>query len=394
MQRVDGARPFLVTDDRVWTYAETATEVLRHTSDEAVILRPRLDADSVFRCLAAIGSGGAVVLGPGDEAPLGVDIDRSALVVFTSGSSGRPKGVRLTMRNLEAASEASMSHLGHGPDDRWLLAMSIHHVAGLSILIRSAFAGGSVRLTDGFDPARAAEFLRGGVTMVSFVATMLHQLLDHDPGPYPGLRAVLIGGGPIPSGLLERGREAGLPVVPSYGMTETLGQVATQLPGSPTSYSAHPLPGIDVRIRGDGRVELRGDQVSPGYLGEADRESEWFVTGDLGEIDSSGALRILGRADTVIVTGGENVDPGRVEAEIAEEGGSAVVVGVPDEEWGNLLVAVYAGELAVESIDAAMRRRLPRHLVPSRWVQVGEIPRTALGKPDRAAVASMAADRA
>ena len=219
--------------------------------------------------------------------------------------------------------------------------------------------------------------------MVSVVPTMLRRLLEF--GPFTGLRAVLVGGGPIPEGLLEEAAGAGLPVLPTYGMTETFGQVATLRPGEPLQRRAHPLPGVDLRIEADGRVAVKGDQVSPGYVGEPDRESPWFVTNDLGELDSEGAVRIVGRADTVIVTGGENVDPEYVESVIRTHSGvdEAVVVGVPDDEWGQRLVCVYEGE-ADDLADWAAER-LPGFMVPKEWLKVAVLPRTAIGKPDREA---------
>ncbi len=221
--------------------------------------------------------------------------------------------------------------------------------------------------------------------MASMVPTMLVRLLDHDPGPYSGLRAVLVGGGPIPAGLLERAAGAGLAVLPTYGMTETFGQVATLRPGSPLAYRAHPLPGVSLRIEADGRVAIKAPQISPGYLGEPDRSEPWLVTNDLGEIDEEGALRVLGRADAVIVTGGENVDPTRVETELEAHPGVAevVVVGVPDTEWGMAVGCVYSGEAPPEDLEAFLRARVPSFMVPKRWLRVEKVPRTPLGKPDR-----------
>lgn len=312
------------------------------------------------------------------------------MVVFTSGTTGGPKGVRLTMSNLEAASRASVSHLGHGATDTWLAAMPLYHVGGISVLVRSAFAGGSILLHDGFESSRFAAALRGRVTVASVVPTMLLRLLEEDPGPYHGLRAVLVGGGPIPAGLLERAAEAGLPLLPTYGMTETFGQAATLRPGASLGRSAHPLPGVDIEIGEGNRIMVRGDQVSSGYLGEPDRQSPWLVTGDLGEIDEDGALRVLGRADAVIVSGGENVDPAEVESRIAEHPGvdEAVVVGLADEEWGEALACLYTGPAQPDELRAWLRERLPGYKVPKRWRAVGGVPRTPLGKPDRAAAAA------
>ena len=391
LQRADPDRPYLKTADRVWTYGATTGEIEARTTDQVVSLRPAPDAESVFDILAGIAGGGAMVMGPGVEAPTDADPHGAALVAFTSGTTGAPKGVRLTQSNLEAAAASSMKHLGHGEGDTWLLAMPLNHVGGLSILIRSAYAGGSVRLLPEFDPRAFSAAMKADVTMVSVVAAMLHQVLEADPGPYQGLKAVLVGGGPIPDELLERGQAAGLPVLPSYGMTETFGQVATLRPGSPLAHRAHPLPGIELEIDPYGRVVVSGDQVSPGYLGEPDRAYAGLATNDLGEIDAEGALRILGRADTVIITGGENVDPTRVETELAAQPGveEAVVVGIPDPGWGAILVALYVGRADESELHAAMSARLPRYMVPTRWLRVAAIPRTPLGKPDRPAALAL-----
>jgi O-succinylbenzoic acid--CoA ligase len=306
--------------------------------------------------------------------------------MFTSGTTGPPKGARFTMPNLEAASRASVAHLGHGADDTWLLTLPLHHVGGLSILVRSAYAGGSVLLVDGFDPTEVAHILKHDVTMASLVATMLTRLLDEDGGPYDGrLRAVLIGGGRIPEGLLERADSAGIPALPSYGMTETFGQVATLRPGSAPARRAHPLPGVGVRIEPDGRISVSGDQVSPGYVGEPDRAGQWLLTNDFGEMDEEGALIVHGRADDVVVTGGINVDPAKVEAVVTGHPGveEALVIGVADDEWGEALVCLYSGEVESDELTAWLRGEIAAHMVPKSWVRVESIPRTALGKPDR-----------
>jgi len=389
--RIDPDRVFLSTTDRTWTYGETLTEVEKRVADAAVTLHPRLDTDSVFDCLAAISGGGGVLLGPSIEEEPEAPLEGSALVVFTSGTGGRPKGVRLTMENLETASYASMEHLGHDESDTWLLAMPLYHVAGLSILVRSIYASGSVRLLPSFDAEAFSDAMKGDVTMVSVVPTMLHRVLDHDAGRYEDLRAVLVGGGPIPDGLLERAATAGLPVLPTYGMTETFGQVATLKPGSPQERRAHPLRGVRLRIESDGRIAIKSRQLFKGYLGEPDRSDGWFVTSDLGELDEDGALRVNGRVDAVIVTGGENVDPFRVEVELLAHTGvdDVIVVGVPDAEWGEIVAALYVGSASEAVLTHDLRARLPRHMVPARWLSVDEIPKTSLGKDDRSAVRAL-----
>lgn len=309
------------------------------------------------------------------------------LVVFTSGSTGQPKGVRLTEDNLATAAAASAEHLGHGAGDDWLLAMPLHHVGGLSIIARQVFTGGSITMLPGFEPAAFADAMHGQVTMASVVPTMLARLLSF--GPFAGLRAVLVGGGPIPPGLLQRAAAEGLPVLPTYGMTETFGQVATLRPGSPLAYETHPLPGIELRTEPDGRIAVKGRQVSPGYLGQPDRADPWFVTSDIGEIDDRGALRIVGRADSVIVTGGENVSPERVEAVVLGHPGvkETLVVGIPDHEWGQVVGCVYVGE--ADDLAGWVGARLPPYMVPRRWRAVEAIPRISIDKPDRETARSL-----
>jgi len=381
-ERRPADRPYLITTRGTVTYGQVATELAARQTSAPRVVVPALDIESVLDILAGIAGGGATVVARRSHiAP--VD---STLVVYTSGTTGPAKGVRLSLDNLIAASDASARHLGHGESDTWLLAMPLHHVGGISILVRQAFCGGAVRMLPGFDEIAFAHTLKGDVTMASVVPTMLHRLLGL--GPFAGLKAVLVGGGPIPAGLLESADRDGLPVLPTYGMTETFGQVATLRPGSPVERKAHLLPGIDIRIGDDGRIAVRGRQVFPGYVGEPDRTSPWFVTNDLGSLDEDGALRVLGRADHVIVTGGEKVDPAVVEVALIghPDISEAVVYGVPDEEWGERVVASFIGEADPVELESFFASRLPIHMVPKEFRRVVKIPRTALGKPDRHAL--------
>lgn len=379
-------RLFLRAGERTWTYGEAVAEVERRLGATPRLSIVTLSPGSIFDLVAGISSGGITVVGPRPQTTRPVPAD---LVVFTSGSTGAPKGVRLTRLNLTAAAAASAEHLGHGPDDDWLLAMPLHHVGGISIVVRQAYVGGSITMLSSFEVESFAEAMRGSVTMVSVVPTMLARLVDR--GPFSGLRAVLVGGGPIPPGLLETASAAGLPVLPTYGMTETFGQVATLRPDAPLEYKAHPLPGVEFRTDGRGRIAVKGPQVSPGYAGEPDRPDPWFVTSDFGEIDAEGALHVLGRVDTVIVTGGENVSPEEVESVVRGNEGvhDALVLGVPDPEWGERVVCVYAGPARPEELSSWVSERLPGFKVPKRFVALPSIPRTALGKPDRLAVRSL-----
>jgi O-succinylbenzoic acid--CoA ligase len=311
--------------------------------------------------------------------------DEVMTILSTSGTTGQPKLVPLSIDNWRAAVVASAHHLGHNEDDTWLIAMPLHHVGGLSVLFRSAFVGGGVHLLPRFDALSFADALSGDVTMASVVPTMLRRILDLDTRRYAGLKAVLVGGGPIPEGLLEDAADRGLPVLPTYGMTETCAQVATLKPESALQYKADLLPGVEAIIDPSGRIALRGAQVFDGYVGGPSRGTdEWFLTGDFGVLEG-GALRILGRADDVIVTGGKNVDPSLVEEVVARVPGvvGVMVVGVASEEWGNEVVCLYQGSARPSMLDDWARETLEPHQIPKRWVCVDLIPVTDVGKPDR-----------
>jgi O-succinylbenzoic acid--CoA ligase len=390
LRRHDPGRVFIETPDETLTFGAISEAVNEHRVEGTEVVQPALDFRSVTNLIAVMSKGAAVISENAVDTS-SIDPAGAASVVFTSGSSGGRKGVRLTLDNWEAAARASMDHLGHGPDDTWLLALPLHHVAGLSIIIRSAYCGGGVRMLPGFDPVTFATHLRRGVTVASMVPTMISRVLDVDPGPFQGLKAVLLGGGPIPDRLLERAHGSGLPVLPTYGLTETAGQVATLRPGQPLENKAYPLPGVLLRIEPEGRIAVRGPMVSPGYVGEPDRGAEdWLVTGDLGTIDDDGALRVTGRADTIIVSGGENIDPAIVEAAVVRVAGveEALVAGLVSERWGTEAVCLYVGKAEPSRVEAELRDILPGFMIPKRWLQVADLPLTPLGKPDRARAVS------
>lgn len=389
----DSRRAFVVSSVGNITYGEAAG-ARGVGSGQAVILPEGID--SVGDLASALGAQRQVVM-IDRRLPAGERERRiatavagrgreAATIVFTSGTTGPAKAVRLTRRNWEAAAEASARHLALGPGDTWLAVMPFHHVGGLSILFRTAYTGGTVHWIPRFDVAEVAAALGGGVTLASFVPTMLRRILDHDRRRYAGLRAVLVGGGPIPTGLLEEAHERGLPALPTYGMTETCAQVATLRPGSGPRRAAHPLPGIELRIDGDGRIGVRGRQVSPGYADEDDRPSDgWFTTPDLGQLEPDGALRVMGRADDVIVTGGENVNPARVEGELAAhpEVVAVAVIGLAHPEWGEVVAAAYEGAVDSDALVAWVGERLAPYEVPRLLRRLEEIPLTDHGKPDR-----------
>jgi O-succinylbenzoic acid--CoA ligase len=286
-------------------------------------------------------------------------------VVFTSGSEGTHKGVVLTGANVAASVTGSRDRLGNGPDDAWLGVLPLFHVGGLSILWRQAEQAAPVVLEAEFDPARVAGLL-ATTRFASLVPTMLRRVLD--AGGVSGSSTVLVGGGPADVSLLRRAIDAGIPALQTYGMTETASQVTTVAPGDEEAdlgTAGRPIHGAEVRIA-DGRIELRGPMLSPGYLGEDPRpEGSWFTTGDLGSVDGQGRLTVLGRADAVIVTGGENVHPAVVERVLRNHPGvvDARVFGAPDDQWGRRVVA----EVVLEGITATqLREWAAAHLTPAQ----------------------------
>lgn len=380
----DATGVFAVGPDGSVGYEEIRRAITAGRTGQVAVLTPERNVASVLEIYTSVGRG-PIALG-GAAAPTGAPVSVDVMTVLgTSGTTGAPKLVPLTAANWKAAVEASATHLGHTADDEWLVAMPLHHVGGLSVLFRSSHVGGRVRLLADFDPVEFSDAL-GVVTMASVVPTMLRRVLDVDRRRFDGLKAVLVGGGPIPPGLLEEAWERGIPALPTYGMTETCAQVATLRPGSPPAYRAHLLPGLEARTSQDGRISVRGPQVFTGYLGEESVLVDgWFLTGDLGEVLEDGSLQITGRADDVIVTGGENVDPSIVEVTIASHPGvtGAMVVGVPSVEWGSEVVCLVTGDVPVRSLELYVRERLKPFEVPKHWLVVSELPTTALGKPDR-----------
>ncbi len=403
---VNADAPAVVFADDSISYAELdrrADAYARSLLDEGieagdlVPLEATLDPATVI-ALVAIPRLGAVPVPYGPHRIEANDAPRGSpyAVVPTSGSSGRPRGVILTPGNVTAAVEASRRRLGNDSGDRWLLTLPLFHVGGLSVVWRSFTAGGSVELRAGFDAVGVAESLRGGpVSIASLVPTMLHRILEVDPGPYEGIKAVLLGGAPASLALVERGLAAGLPVLQTYGMTETCSQVATVDPGTTQQSlgtAGRPLDGFAVSFD-HGEIIIDGPAVSPGYLGETPRIGP-FRTGDLGHVDGDGRLVVTGRTDDVIVTGGENVRASFVEAAIATvpEVAHAVAVGVDDEEWGQVVVAVVESDHGdVSRIEDAVGGRLARHEIPKRWILVDRLPLLPNGKPDRQAARALAA---
>jgi O-succinylbenzoic acid--CoA ligase len=320
--------------------------------------------------------------------------DDVALVVTTSGTTGAPKGALLTAAALTASAAATHDRLG-GPG-RWLLALPAYHIAGVQVLVRSLLAGTTpveLDVSAGFDLAQlcsATEQLGSGRRYTALVAAQLAKALT-EPAAAAALAtldAVLIGGGPAPRPVLQAAAAAGISVVRSYGMSETAGGCV---------YDGVPLDGVRLRVDADGRIVIGGATLAKGYRNPPDpdpfAEPGWFRTEDVGAVDDSGVLTVLGRADEAISTGGLTVLPQPVEAALASHPAVAdcAVFGLPDDRLGQRVVAAV---VVADGCAAPTLRVLRDHVAtaldataaPRELHIVDALPRRGIGKVDRGAL--------
>ncbi|MGK3207712.1 o-succinylbenzoate--CoA ligase [Amycolatopsis sp. MEPSY49] len=316
----------------------------------------------------------------------------TAVVIATSGSTGAPKGVLLSARALTASAEATHARLG-GPG-HWLLATPAHYIGGLQVLVRSLLAGTSpVFLTGtGFRPddfAAAAAKLTGGPRYTALVPTQLVRLLDAGGAGLAAAKtfdAIVVGAAATSAALRERAADAGVAIVPAYGMSET---------ASGCVYDGFPLDGVRVDVEGD-RIRIAGDVLAHGYrrrpdLTAASFSDGWFTTSDRGVRHDDGRIEVLGRADDMINTGGVKVSANAIERVLTAQPGvrDACVVGLPDPEWGEAVVALVVPEDEAREADelrAAVRAELGAAATPKRVEYGAELPLRGPGKIDRAAV--------
>jgi o-succinylbenzoate---CoA ligase len=340
-----------------------------------------------------------------------LDLASTHAIVYTSGSSGAPKGVELTLSNLLWNAISVGLGVGASKEDRWLLCLPLFHVGGYTIIFRSVLHGSGVVLHDKFEAGRVSRSLDDeGVTIASFVPTMLSEVLQcRGAKPLgPRLRAIFLGGGPPPPRLLSAIRERRLPVLLAYGMTETCSQVAVSDPLASSARPAYrPAFPSEVRVletgtrrpgsfaeQGQvGEVVVRGPTLFRGYWRKPSAtrtriRAGWFLTGDIGVLQE-GVIEILGRKEETIVSGGEKVYPAEVESALREHPAvhDAVVVGVDDEKWGQMVVAVVEtkpdlgqGRPSEAELSAFLRERVGGYKVPKRYRFWRALPRTPAGK--------------
>lgn len=437
-----GTRPCVVTPSRTWTFGEIAAQVapLVRFLDERpdpiapVALVPDLRVDSLIAIYAAIEVGAPLVgihprLSQAERATLvprnatffdetwrapasepvamasrAIDPGRPLAELFTSGSSGVPKAVVLSRAAFSASAQASEANLGWAPEDRWLVSMPLAHVGGLSVVIRCLLARVPVALAAW--RTETSEWLRdvGEVraTILSLVPTMLYRVLEASTdGPVfdPGVRVVMIGGDACPPALAEEALRRGVPIVTTYGMSETCAQIATSRPGERPIGSGRPLRGIEVRVV-DGELQVRSPTLLTGYRSSRGLESPlnaegFLATGDLGHLDAEGYLHVSGRRSDLLISGGENVDPVAIETALRSVPGvrDLRAFGIPDPRWGQVIAIAVVGDRGALVALAEAAMRLAPHQRPRRIAFCEALPTGSSGKVERKKLGQLLADQ-
>jgi O-succinylbenzoic acid--CoA ligase len=408
------ARPSLPSLELVYALISAGVPILfvhaRLPASERAALARRAGARALLEPDVTPLSGPASAVAV--RAPLAPDLPLA--IIPTSGSSGEPKLVVLSRGAFTASAQASQHNLALSVEDRWLLCLPLAHVGGLSIVTRGLVTSSAVVT---FEPANgsllnsvgelAERLASQAISVVSLVPAVLAALLRERPEwrPPSSLRAVLVGGAALSPTLLERARERGVPLLTTYGLTEACSQVTTtrvgtvpRVEGSIVS-SGWALPGIELSLDADSRIRVRGPTLLSHLLDASSPldEDGWLTTEDRGVLAEDGELFVLGRTGDVIITGGEKVDPLRVEAVLGTLPGvrAAAVFGRPDPTFGHIVAAAIVADPDFNEVTSYRRlyERLASHERPRALVKLDELPVLANGKLNRRALTALVADR-
>jgi len=331
-------------------------------------------------------------------------LDDVCSIMYTSGTTGKPKGVLQTYGNHWWSAIGSSLNLGIREDDVWLCAVPLFHISGLSILMRSIFYGMPVYLMEKFQEDVAVKLLQSGkITIMSVVTATMQRILHklQDEKLHPNVRCMLLGGGPAPRPLLEACVEKGIPVFQSYGMTETSSQTVTLAPEDSLTKigsAGKPLFPAQIRIIHNGKqckpmehgeIIVKGPNITIGYLNREDANKEsfqdgWFRTGDIGYVDEQGYLYVMDRRSDLIISGGENIYPAEIEEVLISHPDiwEAGVVGMDDETWGKVPVAFIVSnkQIPAHELQQYCEGKLAKYKIPKKVYFVSSLPRNASNK--------------
>ncbi len=335
------------------------------------------------------------------------DADAIQAIMYTSGSSGKPKGALITYGMHWWNAAASALNIGAYPEDAWLANLPFFHIGGLSILMRSVIYGMRVIIHDKFDPVAANKAIaEDRATIISVVAVTLQKMLNALPDDSlfpPWLRVVLLGGGPAPESLLRECLRRGAPVCQTYGLTESCSQAVTLAPQDTLrkiGSAGRPLPAVQLKILRDGKetaaheageIYLKGPTITKGYYHLTDLNTSvfqngWFATGDIGSRDEEGYIYIHDRRADLIISGGENIYPAEIEAVLTghPDVADAGVCGIDDEQWGKVPAALIklrqGSQLTAQELREYAAQRLAKFKCPRKIVFTDDVPRNAAGK--------------